>query len=366
MDGDGNGQAACDRGAVEVLPPTPTPLSFTVDAGGAEADASPGDALCRTATGTCTFTAAVTEANIANGRDTITLPVGGVVAAPGLILSDVVVRGRDATITGTVEIAPVEAAIDHVKMVHPYPATILRSWSTAATLDHVTITTAGTGLDNRGTLSFTNGRVVSVNQGITAPITNVGTLSIADSTVDYSGGRTGDVSSSGDLTIRRSTLRNATIVSGGRVLVESSTSAAPGALYVYGGSAELRHSTFVGGIAFTIQVVVGSSGPPTVVLRNTIVGQPVGKPACIGAVSSDGYNLGQDSSCHLTATGDVQGVGAALGLGALADNGGPTLTYLPAAGSPAVDGGDPACPALDQRGTPRPRGASCDRGAVER
>ena len=59
-------------------------------------------------------------------------------------------------------------------------------------------------------------------------------------------------------------------------------------------------------------------------------------------------------------------------LAALADNGGPTLTHLPSAFSPAggvipvgtaglCDGTRPD----DQRGTARPQGAACDAGAVE-
>ncbi|MBI4672582.1 MAG: hypothetical protein HY741_13065 [Chloroflexi bacterium] len=45
--------------------------------------------------------------------------------------------------------------------------------------------------------------------------------------------------------------------------------------------------------------------------------------------------------------------------------GGATKTHLPQAGSPAIDGGTNACPAFDQRGIARPRGAACDVGAVE-
>lgn len=61
--------------------------------------------------------------------------------------------------------------------------------------------------------------------------------------------------------------------------------------------------------------------------------------------------------------------GAALDprLGPLADNGGPTKTLKPGAGSPALDR-IPAglgCPATDQRGAVRPSGAGCDVGAFE-
>jgi hypothetical protein len=50
-------------------------------------------------------------------------------------------------------------------------------------------------------------------------------------------------------------------------------------------------------------------------------------------------------------------------LGPLADNGGPTLTHLPLAGSPAINTGGPGCPSPDQRGALRVGG--CDAGAAE-
>ncbi|HVJ19536.1 MAG TPA: choice-of-anchor Q domain-containing protein, partial [Polyangiaceae bacterium] len=49
---------------------------------------------------------------------------------------------------------------------------------------------------------------------------------------------------------------------------------------------------------------------------------------------------------------------------ALAANGGPTLTHLLRADSPARDTGH-VCAATDQRGVSRPQGAACDIGAVE-
>ena len=50
-------------------------------------------------------------------------------------------------------------------------------------------------------------------------------------------------------------------------------------------------------------------------------------------------------------------------LGALASNGGPTRTAMPAVGSPVLGAGK-ACPATDQRGNPRPANG-CTAGAVE-
>ena len=53
-------------------------------------------------------------------------------------------------------------------------------------------------------------------------------------------------------------------------------------------------------------------------------------------------------------------------IGPLASNGGPTLTHALLTGSPAIDaGGEPSCPATDQRGTIRPVGGACDIGAFE-
>jgi hypothetical protein len=50
---------------------------------------------------------------------------------------------------------------------------------------------------------------------------------------------------------------------------------------------------------------------------------------------------------------------------ALADNGGPTQTIKLLAASPAIGAAPGSCPALDQRGVPRPDPNRCDAGAVE-
>ncbi|HWR64898.1 MAG TPA: choice-of-anchor Q domain-containing protein [Bellilinea sp.] len=88
---------------------------------------------------------------------------------------------------------------------------------------------------------------------------------------------------------------------------------------------------------------------------------------CAGTLTSAGHNLVQNpAGCSLTgpATGDLFGVDPLLA--PLANNGGTTLTHALLPLSPAVDAGDNSgCPAADQRGLPRPVGASCDIGAVE-
>src|SRR5690606_23504641 len=91
---------------------------------------------------------------------------------------------------------------------------------------------------------------------------------------------------------------------------------------------------------------------------------------CTPGVTSGGGNIDGDDTCNLTAEADQPSTDPLLG--PLADNGGPTLTHLPSAGSPAIDRAlEGPCPPVDQRGLPRPvdgdgDGTSgCDVGSVE-
>lgn len=86
-------------------------------------------------------------------------------------------------------------------------------------------------------------------------------------------------------------------------------------------------------------------------------------------VSSLGGNIEDGTTCGFTVVSDSQNTFVALG--ALANNGGPTLTHLITENGPAFDNGVNAlCAAapvngVDQRSVVRPQGASCDVGAVE-
>jgi hypothetical protein len=88
--------------------------------------------------------------------------------------------------------------------------------------------------------------------------------------------------------------------------------------------------------------------------------------------TSLGHNVVGDSSCPFAETGDVLNAPAVLGT--LSNNGGPTFTHAPQAGSPAINRVPPAsCTGLDegspllldQRGEMRPFGPNCDSGSVE-
>jgi hypothetical protein len=83
-----------------------------------------------------------------------------------------------------------------------------------------------------------------------------------------------------------------------------------------------------------------------------------------GFIVDAGHNLSSDSSCSFGHSGSLNGTDP--NLGPLGNNGGPTLTLMPAPGSPAIDAGDPASsPPLDQRGYPRTFGSAPDIGAAE-
>lgn len=84
------------------------------------------------------------------------------------------------------------------------------------------------------------------------------------------------------------------------------------------------------------------------------------------SITSLGNNIISDGSCFAGLPTDQKNTDPLLG--PLADNGGPTqtFTFMPQAGSPAINSGtNNRCPATDQRGASRPFGPACDIGAVE-
>ena len=191
------------------------------------------------------------------------------------------------------------------------------------------------------------------------------TMTVEGSTI--SGNVTGDVAG-GIRSLGTTSVVNSTI-SG-----NTSTAWHGGGIFHTDGSLVVTNSTIVDNIApagTASGVVVATFGVPAdMTLTNSIMGGRDGALACFAeggasaVITSAGGNIDNDGSCFLTATGDQPSTDALLG--PLADNGGPTLTHAPGAGSPAIDSAlAAACPPADQRGVTRPQGAGCDVGSVE-
>lgn len=174
----------------------------------------------------------------------------------------------------------------------------------------------------------------------------------------------GGIRSLGNFTITNSTLSG-----------NSSTGWMGGAFFHTDGVMNIVNSTIVnntapGGTTGGGFVGTFTAANATLTLVNTILAGNSG-PQCFyapfgaGVVTgtSLGHNLVSDATCFAVASDLI--VGDAK-LGALADNGGLTLTHALQLGSPAIDAGNnAACPATDQRGVARPQGLTCDIGSYE-
>lgn len=248
---------------------------------------------------------------------------------------------------------------------------------------------------NSGTFSMSGGRAYD-NTAFRSSDSFYNTGSAQFANVRFEGGRSiGHVlnnGASGNLSIHRSTLASLNAIhSSGDLLVSESLSHA--LIGVYGGTAVIRNSTVdqpYTGVSckqlhdaptLTLDSVTiygardlePTSSPEgrglklaeqcTVTIKNTVIAASDNGDCFISSsgspiVTTSGTNMDSDGSCPGFTTVDSQ-------LGALQDNGGPTLTRLPEATSPLVNAGGDDCPSRDQRLRPRTDGA-CDVGAVER
>lgn len=393
----------CDAGAVERTSP------FVVATLADAADANLADDLCLATSGSCTLRAAVQQANAIPGMNEIVLGSGvHTLTIPGKndllgttgdldVVPPAIIRGLGVGLT-TVN----GGGIDRVfEFGNPPPE--LQAAPTKSFLRDLTVTGGDPGVSANGggiaarsalraervRLTANNaqrGSAMSSNVSGFSFGTDVHRIEIVDSTVDANPG--GGAMFLGNGRIERSALVGniATAGHGGageylHVEVLDSTvsgnfSPATGAMFA--NSAIIDGSTIVGndtsdgfdtGGVFLLQLSV---------LRNSILANNHAGPtlrncaANPNGIASLGHNLtdGNGVDCMLNAATDRLLTNPLLG--ALANNGGPTQTLLPLAGSPAIDGGDPnSCFFADQRGHPRPLDGDgngsflCDIGAVE-
>jgi len=153
----------------------------------------------------------------------------------------------------------------------------------------------------------------------------------------------------------------------------SATKGLGGAIALFGNSGTLINCTFADNHADFGSGYFGAAlaGGTVLTIRNTIFWNNTSKDAGAGmtcATTGTGANDLQWPKNHIAGGGPdkecVAGITFAdATLNALADNGGPTWTMTPKAGSPAIGIGK-TCPATDQRGKPR-KADGCTAGAVE-
>lgn len=155
---------------------------------------------------------------------------------------------------------------------------------------------------------------------------------------------------------------------------ENVTSDGLAAALSVGGTGEVTNCTFAGNRVEGGEVVFTAAirGEASLAVNNTIFSNnttqaPYNPQTCWFAPFAGENNFQWPRRTHNDAMDDwpcTENIAwEDTQLGALSHNGGPTMTMVPAAGSPAIGAGQ-ACPEVDQRGEPRPLNG-CTAGAVE-
>lgn len=181
-----------------------------------------------------------------------------------------------------------------------------------------------------------------------------------------------------ELYFQRSTLTGNTanvgsggaITSGGLLILSHSTlsgntAATLGGGFYNSGTTEVYFSTITNNTTDSNDGGGFSTGQGTVTLTATVVANNTDDCELGGGgITATNSFFGDDPNTCFNTDGGGNLTGDPV-LGPLADNGGPTLTHFPQAGSPLIDTAGGACAGNDQRGVARPQGAACDIGAVE-
>ena len=194
-----------------------------------------------------------------------------------------------------------------------------------------------------------------------------------------------------DLTITASTVSGNTAEGAGAIKADdtnlallnatftgnSATKGLGGAIALFGNGGKIQSSTFADNHADGGSGLFGAAlaGGSVFVIENSIfadnTSKDCGAPMQCHVGADTGHSVVQWPKMHLVCANDDTPCAGAGGttfadpqLGALADNGGPTRTILPAKTSAAVGIGK-GCPATDQRGQPRKSPDGCTAGAVE-
>ncbi len=319
----------------------------------------------------CSLREAVIAADAGSGADTIVLPPGDFRLAIAGIGEDAAAKGdldltKSVTITGAGARPTVVDASGLDRVFDVASGTIVL-------ISDVTVTGGvgpGGGIANNGTLTLVRDAVT----GNYAPgvldgggINSTGSLTITRSTISGNHGHDGGgIAFTGSLGVTDSTISN-------NVAGTNGAGGEGGGIFAAGAAPlTISSSTITGNQAFDgVTTAAGIDDTGTVTIESSVVaGNVAHEPDqsaaavrnCTAPATSLGHNLSDTTDCAFSRSTDHQGVAPLLG--PLTDNGGPTDTKALLPGSPARDSGA-NCPAADQRGVSRPRGAACDIGAYE-
>lgn len=242
----------------------------------------------------------------------------------------------------------------------------------------------GGGVNNSGILTINTSIISGNNATNGGGILNYGTVTINRSTITansvFGGG--GGILNYGTVTVNDSTISANSLQNGGGGGINNQR----------GATLTVNNSTLSGNSGDAISnyglvkinngTISGNSGGiqqngTSVTLQNSIVANNSGGNcgSTTFPITSNGYNLSSDNTCHFNGPGDMNSTYPKLGM--LGNYGGPTQTIPIDIGSPAIDAGNPTgCTdsngnllKTDQRGMPRPGRydtGTCDIGAVER
>ncbi len=374
---------------------------FPVNSGLDVNDLDPGNGLCVAyftpimppfLIPSCTLRAAVEEANALPGADIIKLGSGS----------------YQFTIEGTDEDQAATGDLDITDSVTIIGKGADKTFIDAATLDRVFDIIGSQTRVTFSQLSIINGNIAAGQEG-GGGVRNQGRLTLYKSVVRnnsvYGVSATdsgGGIFNNGFCSLAESTISDNSAAQGGGVMstqgstlyITASTimtnTATLGAGLKNEGDTKLTNSTFSGNItqggisaggaihntdllrlihctiADNSAVLAGGihNENGQVILSNTLLSNN-GGGNCSSTVKmiSNGYNLDSGNSCEL-ASPDLTYSNPKLGV--FRSNGGLTKTYWLSPGSPAIDAGE--CLeniVTDQRSSDRPRGKSCDIGAVE-
>lgn len=312
---------------------------------------------------------------VSSTSPTITIGGGGISSAGTLNITNSVVSNNTATSTG----------------IGAYAGGILAGGATTiigSTISgNASTVTAGTGVGRAGGIYNQGGTMVitdSVVSGNTATGEGGGlvnfSITAANSTMTITGSTvsgnsaTGATSTGGGLLNFSNAAGLAVVnVNNSTISGNSSTSAAGSSNTGATSSINYNYATVVSNIASTNGGGVLQNATGTTRLKNSIVADnnAATGPDIAGTLTSQGYNHVENTSgATFTAiSGDITGTDPQLW--ALANNGGVTLTHLPASSSPVIDSipnGTSDCGVAvvtSQNGVARPYATGCEKGAAE-